>query len=63
MHIWTKSAVRWAGGILKDVRTRLALYNLIERFTKVIAAAVDRHNPYLRPIQYSQRWFAVDCRP
>ncbi|THC87931.1 hypothetical protein EYZ11_012622 [Aspergillus tanneri] len=49
-------------GLWKEVKTRPALDKVVERFTEVTAAAVDRHTPNLQPTPYSKRWFTPDLK-
>jgi hypothetical protein len=49
-------------GPWKEVKTRQALDEVVERFTEATAAAVDRYTPDLRPTPYSKRWFTPDLK-
>ena len=44
-------------GPWKEVKTRPALDETVERLTEATATAVDRYTPDLRPTPYSKRWF------
>lgn len=41
----------------KEVKTRPALDERVDKLTKTTARAVNRHTPDLRPTPYSKRWF------
>ena len=44
-------------GPWKEIKTRPALDEAVERLTEAAAAAVDSLTPDLRPTLYSKRWF------
>ncbi|OGE46890.1 hypothetical protein PENARI_c093G11063, partial [Penicillium arizonense] len=56
---WCKIAedVRRQLGPWKEVKTRPALDETVDKLTEATARAVDRHTPDLRPTPYSKRWF------
>ncbi|KAI2734534.1 hypothetical protein DTO013E5_9920 [Penicillium roqueforti] len=49
-------------GPWKEVKTRPALDEVVERLTEATATAVDRYTPDLRPSPYSKRWFTPDLK-
>ncbi|OQE00248.1 hypothetical protein PENVUL_c055G06446 [Penicillium vulpinum] len=56
---WCKIAedVRRQLGPWKEVKTRPALDETVDKLTEATAMAVDKHTPDLRPTPYSKRWF------
>jgi hypothetical protein len=49
-------------GPWKEVKTRPALDEAVERLTEATITAVDRFTPNLRPTPYSKRWFTPDLK-
>ena len=49
-------------GPWKELKTRPALDDAVERLTEATATAVDKHTPNLRPTSYSKRWFTPDLK-
>ena len=49
-------------GPWKDVKTRPALDDAVERLVEATAAAVDTCTPDLRPTPYSKCWFTADLK-
>jgi ribonuclease HI len=46
----------------KDIKTRSALDQTVERLTEITASAVENHTPNRRPTSYSKRWFTPDLK-
>lgn len=49
-------------GPWKELKTRPALDEAVERLTDATAIAVDKYTPNLRPTPYSKRWFTPDLK-
>jgi ribonuclease HI len=49
-------------GPWKEIRTRPALDEIVERLTEITASAVENHTPNRRPTPYSKRWFTPDLK-
>ncbi|KAI2756346.1 hypothetical protein DTO006G1_7986 [Penicillium roqueforti] len=49
-------------GPWKEIQTRPALDEAVERLTEATATAVDSLTPDLRPTPYSKRWFTPDLK-
>ncbi|KAF7136975.1 hypothetical protein CNMCM5793_006679 [Aspergillus hiratsukae] len=49
-------------GPWKEVKTRPALDETVERLTEITASAVENHIPNRRPTPYSKRWFTPDLK-
>lgn len=49
-------------GPWKDVKTRPALDNAVERLIEATTTAVDRHTLNLQPTLYSKHWFTPDLK-
>jgi hypothetical protein len=49
-------------GPWKEIKTRPALDETVERLTEATTTAVDRYTPNLRPTPYSKRWFTPDLK-
>ena len=49
-------------GPWKEVRTRPALDEIVERLTEATASAVEDHTPNRRPTPYSKRWFTPELK-
>ncbi|KAF7118717.1 hypothetical protein CNMCM5793_008337 [Aspergillus hiratsukae] len=49
-------------GPWKEIKTRPALDETVERLTEITASAVENHIPNRRPTPYSKRWFTPDLK-
>ena len=49
-------------GPWKEIKTRPALDEMVQKLIEATNAAVDRHTPDVRPTPYSKRWFTPDLK-
>ena len=49
-------------GPWKEIKTRPALDEIVERLTEATASAVENYTPNRRPTPYSKRWFTPDLK-
>ncbi|CEJ62645.1 Putative Reverse transcriptase [Penicillium brasilianum] len=49
-------------GPWKEIKTRPALDEAVERLTEITTSAVDNHTPNRRPSPYSKRWFTPNLK-
>jgi hypothetical protein len=49
-------------GPWKEIKTRPALDEAVERLTEITASAVENHTPDRRPTPYSKRWFTPELK-
>jgi ribonuclease HI len=49
-------------GLWRELKTRPALDEAVEKLINATATAVDRYTPDLRPTPYSKRWFTPDLK-
>jgi hypothetical protein len=49
-------------GPWKEIKTRLALDEMVQKLIEATNAAVNRYTPDVRPTPYSKRWFTPDLK-